>query len=260
MKIASLVAAVVISSAAFAFAITEADITPPALVGRTLVFDIENGGSPFATRGKWSGTFAGTKNGFTIANIKGDTAPVATTYSVALDGAFTVVSLAKFVEGQSAATLKLYTVEGVGRYQVSIQSVLGVSLNGTFTIRGSTAIAPEIEVRRSGASPLKDSEGKTSFGTVVFDKTGPAKKFIIKNVGELPLKNLDITIDGKHRSDFIVSELKRDKLEAGARAEFTVKFKPTGLGTREAKIHIKSNDRKESPFDIKLTGTGGKKN
>lgn len=258
MKIPSLVAAIVISSAASAFAITGADITPPALVGRTLVFDIENGGSPFATNGKWSGTFAGTKNGFTIANIEGDTVPLPTTYSVALDGAFTVVTLAKFVDGQSAATLTLYTVEGVGRYEVSIQSVLGVSLNGTFTIRGSTAIAPEIEVLQSGGSPLKDGDGKKSFGTVVVNKTGPAKKFIIKNVGEIPLKNLDITIDGKDKSDFIVSELKKDKLEAGARAEFTVKFKPSDFGTREAKIHIKSNDKNENPFDIKLTGTGGR--
>jgi hypothetical protein len=258
MKIPSFAAAIVILSAASAFALSDADITPPALVGRTLEFEIENGGSPFATNGSWSGTFAGTKNGFSVGNIEGDTVPISTTYSVTIDGAFTVVTLAKFVEGQSSATLTLYTFEGVGRYEVSIQGVSGVSLNGTFTLRGSSVIAPEIDVRQSNGTKLKDGVGKKSLGAVPVDETGAAKKFIIKNIGKIPLKNLDISIDGKNKSDFIVSKLKKDKLDAGDRLEFTVKFRPSDPGTREAEIHIKSNDKNENPFDIKLTGEGTK--
>ncbi len=259
MKILSLAAAIFVCSAASTFAITNDDISPPALVGRTLVFNIENGGSPYATNGTWSGTFARTKNGFSVDNIDGDTIPIDTTYSVDLDGPLTKVSLGKFVEGLSSATLTLYTSNGVGRYSVSIQGVSGASLFGTFTISGGSLFVPEIEVRLLSGTNLKDGSAKKNFGSVRVDTTGAAQKFFIKNIGFAPLKNLDITINGPNKSDFIVSKLTVGKLASKDRTEFTVKFNPSKSGPREAAIHIKSNDTNESPFDIRLTGTGSAK-
>ena len=256
MKIPSLAAAIVISSSISAFAITDADIAPAALVGKTLIFTIVNGGSPYATTGTWTGTFASSGNGFSVANVSGDTVPISTTFSAAVDGGFTNVSLAKFIEGQKPATITLYTVSGVGNYEVSIQDLFGVSLNGTFTIGSAPAQGPEIDVRQSKGGALTDGASKIRFGNVQVTKTGVARKFIIANLGSATLKNLDITLDGKNNADFIVSTLKENQLAGGDSIGFTVKFKPTAFGTRNAVLHIKSNDKNENPFDIDLTGIG----
>ncbi len=93
MHLPSFAAALVISSITSAFAITDADIAPAALPGKTLVFTIVNGGDPYATTGTWSGTFAGTGNGFSVANITGDTVPINTTYTATVDGIFTDCAL-----------------------------------------------------------------------------------------------------------------------------------------------------------------------
>ncbi|MEO5917460.1 MAG: choice-of-anchor D domain-containing protein [Luteolibacter sp.] len=256
MKLPSLVATLVFSSLASAFAITDADIAPAALVGKTLVFTIVNGGAPYATNGTWSGAFAASGNGFTATKITGDFVNISTTFSAGLNGQYTDVALAELVDGQKPATLTLYTMDGVGHYEASIQDVFGVSLNGTFTFASTTAKGPEIDVFQPKGSELTDGGGKKNFGTVLVTKTGAAKKFVIKNSGSAPLKNLAITIDGKNKSDFIVSSLKKDQLADGESTEFTVKFKPSAFGTRKAALHISSNDKNENPFDIKLTGNG----
>lgn len=256
MKTPSLAAAFVLVSFASASAITDADITPTALVGKTLTFTIVNGGSPYATNGTWSGTFAASGNGFSVANVSGDTVPVSTTFSAAVDGGFTNVSLAKFIEGRKPATLTLYTVGGIGNYELSIQDLFGVSLNGTFTIGSAPVKGPEIDVRQAKGGALTDGASTTRFGTVQVTKTGAAEKFMITNTGSSPLRDLAITVDGRNKSDFIVSTLKENQLAGGESTGFTVKFKPGGFGTRKAAIHIKSNDKNEDPFDIGLTGAG----
>ena len=256
MKIPSLAAAFVLVSFTSASAITDADIAPAALVGKTLTFTIVNGGSPYATNGVWSGTFANSGNAFTVANVSGDTVPITTTFSAAVDSGFTNVSLAKFIEGQKPATLTLYTVSGVGNYEVSIQDLFGVSLNGTFTIGSAPAKGPEIDVRPSKGGALTDGTSKIRFSAVQVSKTGAAKTFIIKNAGSGTLKNLDIIVDGKNKADFLVSTLKKTELADGESTGFTVRFKPAAFGTRKAALHIKSNDKNESSFDIDLSGSG----
>jgi hypothetical protein len=256
MKFPSLAAAFVLVSFTSASAITEADITPAALVGKTLTFTIVNGGSPYPTTGTWTGTFAASGNGFSVANISGDTVPISTTYSAATAGTFTDVALAKFIEGQASATLSLFILGGIPKYEVFISGVFGVSLNGTFTIGSAPVKGPEIDVKGPKNNSLADGDSKTRFGSVQVTKSGTPKRFIIKSVGSAPLKNLDVSIDGRNKSDFIVSTLKENQLADGDSTEFTVKFKPSAFGPRKAVLHIKSNDKNENPFDIDLAGEG----
>jgi Abnormal spindle-like microcephaly-assoc'd, ASPM-SPD-2-Hydin len=255
MKLPSLVTAIVISSLGSAFAITDAEIAPAALAGKTLTFTIINGGAPYATNGTWSGAFAASGNAFAVAKITGDTVDISTTFTAALNGTYTDVSLGKFIEGRNPATLTLYTTSGVGYYEVAIQGLFGVSLNGTFTIGSAVVKAPEINVLLGG-NKLIDGSTKLGFGTVKTGTSGNAAKFVIKNSGKSKLTGLAITKNGANKSDFTVTALAKTSLAAGDSMTFKVAFKPSSTGKRSAAIHISSNDANEGPFDIKLAGVG----
>lgn len=256
MKLLAFVASVALSTLTPSFAITAADIAPAALAGKTLTFMIVNGGTPYATNGTWSGAFAASGNGFNVAGITGDTVPISTTFSATASGGFTNVSLAKFVEGQKPANLTLYVVNGIGNYEVSIQDLFGVSLNGTFTLGAAPPIAPEISIQQPLGKELTDGVTKRSFGFVQVSLTSSIKRFTIKNTGKARLTGLGISLTGTNKTDYIVGLLPKTSLAPDAALTFTVQFKPTAFGTRTAAIHIKSNDADENPFDIPLTGVG----
>ncbi len=258
MKNILLPAVLLVSSLVPALAITDAEITPTALVGKTLVFTIVNGGAPYATTGTWSGTFAASGTAFTAKKITGDFVDITTTYTAAADGTFTNVSLPKLVEGQAAAQMTLYVDNGVGKYEAYINGVFGVSLNGTFVFGSTLVKAPEIAVQQPAGSNLVDAISKKSFGSVKIGKSGATKTFTIKNTGTAKLSGLAITKNGANKSDFSVSALTKTRLPAGGSTTFTVTFKPATKGTKNAAIHLSSSDADESPFDIKLTGKGTK--
>lgn len=257
MKFLPLASAVVLTSLSSAFAITDADIAPAALVGKKLTFTIENGGTPFAPAGgTWSGTFAASGNGFAARRLTGDFADIDTTYSAGVNGTFTEVALAKIVKDQKPATLTLYTSSGVGHYEVSIQDLFGVSLNGTFTIGTAIVEGPEIGVSLGKSDDLADgSPSRKKIGTVLVGKS-ISKTFTIENTGTTALKNIAITVDGKNKAEFTISGFGKTSIAKDKNTSFVVTFKPKAIGIRTAAIHIKSNDKDESSFDIKLTGTG----
>lgn len=256
MKSAFLAATVVLSALVSAFGITGADITPAALVGKTLTFTIVNGGAPYPTNGTWTGTFAASGNAFAIDNVSGDTVPASTTYSAVIDGIFTDVSLGKFIDGRPPAKLSLFVLDGVARYEVVIDGVFGISLNGTFTIGSSTPAAPEIAVLQSNGRPLTDGAATASFGRVKPGVGKVVRKFTIRNTGKGTLTGIAITRNGKNQGDFAVSKLAKSSLAAGDSMPLTVTFKTATKGSKTAAIHIKSNDKSEPSFDIKLTGEG----
>lgn len=70
------------------------------------------------------------------------------------------------------------------------------------------------------------------------------------------LTGLAITKTGTQKGDFSVSALGKTSLISGAITTFKVTFKPSAAGTRNAVIHISSNDANENPFDITLSGMG----
>lgn len=134
------------------------------------------------------------------------------------------------------------------------ESVINLTLTGTAFVN-----VPEIVVQQPTGSDLVDGAVKKSFGTVVIGKTGTAKTFTIKNIGQANLTGLAITKTGKQAKDFIVTAPGKVTLAPGQSTTFKVKFQPAAKGVRNAAIHLKSNDANESPFDISLTGTGAKK-
>ena len=118
---------------------------------------------------------------------------------------------------------------------------------------GAAATGPEIVVQQPAKSNLIDGKTKKSFGTVKLGKK-VVKTFTIKNTGTAPLKGLALTKNGANAKDFVATAPGVATLAPGATTTFKVTFKPKAKGTRNAAIHIKSNDKDENPFDINLSG------
>lgn len=117
--------------------------------------------------------------------------------------------------------------------------------------------APEISVSQPVGSNLTDGSAKKSLGTVKVGKKGAFKVFTIKNAGTAPLTGLVISLKGQ-KSSFILVPPAKTTLAPGASTSFKVAFNPKQKGNLQASLQIKSNDKDENPFDIKLSGFGAK--
>ncbi len=240
-----------------AFGLTDDDLTPAALAGKTLTFTIQSGDSPLASSGVWTGKFeTSPANGFTIRKESGTTmnSDATRTYVGYIGGhAYTIDP---FIPGQPASTLTLWISEGKPTYYVDLGNTGSVVQYGDFTIGGDTPKAPEITVKLSKDNTLSDGKSTVNFGSVKIGKTGPTKTFTITNTGKADLTGIKLTTSGANRKDFVISSLGTTRLAQGKSARFTVSLKPSAAGNRKAVIKIRSNDADENPFDIKLTGKG----
>ena len=150
-------------------------------------------------------------------------------------------------------------------YAVAVASgdriiVGGDTNNGTnldfALVRYIGALAPEVAVSNN-ASALDDGSANIGFGTAAIHGAGATQTFVITNAGTAPLTGIAVSCDGSHATDFTVVQPAATALAPGASIGFTVGFSPMAAGTRQAAIHITSNDANESPFDITVSGTGG---
>lgn len=114
----------------------------------------------------------------------------------------------------------------------------------------------EISVQQPAGSELVDGSSRSSFGAVKVRSRSAVKTYVIENTGKAPLTNLAISKTGLRKGDFIISSLSAKTLAPGAKARFTVVFKPKGKGKRTAALRITSNEKDEDPFDIPLIGIG----
>lgn len=145
-------------------------------------------------------------------------------------------------------------VAGGGTYETTVS----ISQTGAITV-GTPAVAktPEIEVQQPEGNDLSDgARSSVKFGVVVVGKVSVTKTFTIKNSGMAKLTRLAVAKKGVNSADYIVGALGKTTLIPGDSTTFTVKFKPSLIGTRKATILIKSNDADENPFNIKLVGSG----
>jgi len=113
---------------------------------------------------------------------------------------------------------------------------------------------PDISVQELRGSELEDGRSSTNFGTVKVASSGIEKVFVIRNVGNSPLRQIRVTKSGRHAADFVVSQAARNSLAPGGGTSFKVRFKPGIAGSRKAFVRITSNDPDESAFMIRLQG------
>ncbi len=239
-----------------ASALTQADITPAALVGKTFSFTIKTAGGSFARVGSWTGTFGSTS--FTVANSSGgNTAPITTTYTTTSNPGSTTILLPSYIAGSGPCTIYLASgSDGSGNYELNFDPV-GLDFQiGTFNIATVAPKVPEIDIQQPVGSSLTDSISKVSFGTVKAGKVGASKQFLVLNSGAAKLSGLVVSKSGKNASDFTITGLKSGVIGSGDDAPFKVTFKPKTAGIKNAVINIRSNDKDESPFTLRISGAG----
>ncbi|GAA5484526.1 choice-of-anchor D domain-containing protein [Haloferula sargassicola] len=123
-----------------------------------------------------------------------------------------------------------------------------------FTGRGE---APEIAVARDSGANLLNGVSDVSFQGSLVGETGSTETFTVTNIGNVPLQNLAVMLEGEAPGDFILDAASfPPSLPAGDFAGFSVTFLPQAAGARRAELHIASNDSDENPFVLVLAGTG----
>lgn len=70
------------------------------------------------------------------------------------------------------------------------------------------------------------------------------------------MTGLYISKKGGQKTSFEVTPPALTSLTPGESTAFKVRFKPTVKGTCNTAIHIQSNDSDESPFEIRISGSG----
>jgi|GEM_PF-3798613 len=120
----------------------------------------------------------------------------------------------------------------------------------------SPVISPEIALEQPAGHAIATG-ASASFTSQTAGTEGETKVFTINNTGPDPLHIADISIpDGT--GDFTVdtSATVFDVPATNGSTTFAVTFAPTGVGIRQATLHVQSNDADEGIIDITLTGEG----
>jgi len=155
---------------------------------------------------------------------------------------------------------------GVRTAQISIEHNDGDDGENpyTFTIQGFGLSYPEIEVQGDGfvinsgdiTPSVLDS---TDFGEITPWLGQAYVTYTIYNTGD---STLDLTgsplveLGGDATSEFVVTSMPTSSISAGGSSDFTVRFDPGQIGTRNVSVSIENTDSNESPYTFWLTGTG----
>ena len=99
----------------------------------------------------------------------------------------------------------------------------------------------------------------TDFGNAEVGGDAVLTTFTISNIGEDTLELTGsplIEITGTNAGDFTVDSQPNSTINGGQSTAFTISFSPSGLGHREATIHIPNNDADEGGFYFSIQGFG----
>ncbi|MBN1779736.1 choice-of-anchor D domain-containing protein [bacterium] len=156
------------------------------------------------------------------------------------------------------------SAEGLRSATVSISNDDSNENPYDFTIQGTGALLPEIDVTGNGISIANgdntpNSTDETDFGDVPTVGVTQVHTFRIANSGSADL-NLSgspmVVIGGAHASDFTVTQQPSSPVSAGSYTTFVITFDPVTLGIRSATVTIANNDLDENPYVFSIQGTG----
>ena len=136
---------------------------------------------------------------------------------------------------------------GVG----GIETDNSLAISGAaYLFNGLGPLLPEIAIEQPEGVGLVDGSASIVFSA---PPSSTPQLFTIRNTGTADLTGLVVSIDGVDASSF---EEDTTTMETTIPPGGSTTFKVTniGSGTREAKLHIASNDADETPFDIALVG------
>ncbi|MBL9145610.1 MAG: M36 family metallopeptidase [Verrucomicrobiaceae bacterium] len=137
-------------------------------------------------------------------------------------------------------------------FRVSATNAAGTTISADQTI--TTFADAEIVVEQPAGTSLTDGAATVSFGTVAIGSFD-TRTFTIRNTGTVgTLSGLALSKDGAAAADYALGTLSVTSLAPGDSTTFTVTYTPSLGSTRNAALHLGSNDGDENPFDIALTG------
>lgn len=144
----------------------------------------------------------------------------------------------------SAATTLFVRVSGK-----TATTLGGYGLNTTFST--TTPITGNIVVR-SGTATIS-MNGVVDYGTRSLNSAALSRTITLANTGKAALAINGVSVTG---SDFKILTQPASNIAAGKTTGFSVTFKPTSSGAKQATLTITSNDPDENPFTLTLTGNG----
>jgi hypothetical protein len=99
------------------------------------------------------------------------------------------------------------------------------------------------------------SSNNTDFGTISMC-TSTSKTYTIQNTGSDSLSISSITITGANAGEFVVSGFSSASIGSGGSTNFSITFRSTAPGVRNATVHINNTDCNESDYDFTVQGNG----
>jgi hypothetical protein len=123
-------------------------------------------------------------------------------------------------------------------------------------INGTEVLLPDIGVEFPAGVEITNNQAPLAFPSTIIGQLSEERVYAITNMGRADLLGVSFAEHGPHSADFIVSAPLTNALPPGAVTTFSVTFAPQAEGTRNASLHISSNDPDENPFVLNFEGVG----
>ncbi len=99
----------------------------------------------------------------------------------------------------------------------------------------------------------------TDFGTATLATGQVTHTFTIANLGTRVLQlngSTRVQVTGVNPADFVVTTLPSASVPIGGTTTFSIRFDPSGIGLRRARVAIANDDANENPYVFDIQGTG----
>ena len=113
---------------------------------------------------------------------------------------------------------------------------------------------PRLMVEQPSGKGLNTARSTVDFGSCA-PGNAVSKTFTIRNNGIVPITITAVTIDGSNAADFVVTAPPAASVAAGSSTTFAVTFTAQTGFSRNAALHLASNDPYVSDFNFNLTAT-----
>jgi Cep192 domain 4/Abnormal spindle-like microcephaly-assoc'd, ASPM-SPD-2-Hydin/HYDIN/CFA65/VesB-like, Ig-like domain len=199
--------------------------------------------------------------------------PASIAFGAVLDGASASVPVTLTNTGTAAVSITAHSITGTGftltgwtapasltagqttSFTVTFAPTTGGSKSGSVSITSNAPGSPLV-INLSGSGTATQATMTTNPSPVVFNNvnvgSNSTQTVTLTNTGNAALNISAATISG---SGYTMSLTAPKTIDAGANAQFTVKFAPTASGSSAGSIQIISN-AVGSPATISLSGTG----
>ena len=96
----------------------------------------------------------------------------------------------------------------------------------------------------------------TDFGSNTVSSGYTDHTFAITNAGSGILHVSGVSTSGTQAADFLLVSVPDSSIDAGQTTTFNIRFTPSGLGTRNATLHVTSDDTDDGDYTFAVTGNG----